>query len=300
MSLYPSLEDMKVNQMAQAQANVAAAARSTMSSIAYPEHPEGTAPPVNMAAVSTLYPSLNEYMGLDLNAEDMAVAVAPSNQVAQQQQPPSAYGSVVAPITGNSVGLRRAEIKQGVREVTLCKDAKGVIGMRVKSVNKGLFVAFVHKDSPAAMAGLRFGDQILSIDGDCVAGWDTDKAHKVFKNCPANNIKVAVRDRPFERTITLQKDSAGCIGFVFKDNKITSIVKDSSAARNGVLVDHHLLEVNGQNIVGMKEKEIREIVMASGRTVTITVIPSFLYEHIVKSMGDSLIRKKMDHSIPEI
>ena len=80
----------------------------------------------------------------------------------------------------------------------------------------------------------------------------------------------------------MQKDSAGCIGFVFKDNKITSIVKDSSAARNGVLIDHHLLEVNGQNVVGMKEKEIREIVQASGRTVTITVIPSFLYEHIVK------------------
>ena len=58
--------------------------------------------------------------------------------------------------------------------------------------------------------------------------------------------------RPFERTITLQKDSAGHVGFVFKDNEITAIVKDSSAARNGVLIDHHLLEVDGQNVVGLK------------------------------------------------
>lgn len=37
--------------------------------------------------------------------------------------------------------------------------------------------------------------------------------------------------RPFERTITMQKDSTGHIGFVFKKGKIEKIVKDSSAAR---------------------------------------------------------------------
>ena len=39
---------------------------------------------------------------------------------------------------------------------------------------------------------------------------------------------------------------------MFKENKITALVKDSSAARNGVLIDHHLVEVNGQNVVGLK------------------------------------------------
>ena len=48
------------------------------------------------------------------------------------------------------------------------------------------------------------------------------------------------------------KDSSGHIGFVFKDGKITAIVKDSSAARNGVLTDHQLVEINGQNCVGVK------------------------------------------------
>ena len=49
--------------------------------------------------------------------------------------------------------------------------------------------------------------------------------------------------RPFERTITLHKDSTGHIGFQFSDGEIVSLVKDSSAARNGVLTNHHLLEV---------------------------------------------------------
>ena len=42
----------------------------------------------------------------------------------------------VAPITGNHVGLKRAEIKQGVREVVLCKDGEGKMGLRVCSINK--------------------------------------------------------------------------------------------------------------------------------------------------------------------
>ncbi len=50
----------------------------------------------------------------------------------------------------------------------------------------------------------------------------------------------------------MQKDSTGHIGFVFKQGKISAIVKDSSAARNGVLTEHQLVEVNGQNVVGLK------------------------------------------------
>lgn len=42
----------------------------------------------------------------------------------------------MAPITGNNVGLRKAEIRQGIREIVLCKDQDGKIGLRVQSVNK--------------------------------------------------------------------------------------------------------------------------------------------------------------------
>lgn len=42
---------------------------------------------------------------------------------------------MVAPVTGNDAGIRRAEIKQGIREVILCKDQDGKIGLRLKSVD---------------------------------------------------------------------------------------------------------------------------------------------------------------------
>jgi syntenin-1 len=296
---------MKVDQLAQAQVVHAAQAQAVAHAVTYPSGQSAAPPPYSGGAVvsgSSLYPSLTEYMGMQITPEminqHMAVVRASSSQVAVHSS--AAGGQLVAPVTGNSVGLRRAEVRPGIRELVLCKDQDGKLGLRVQSVNKGVFVSFVHNNSPAALVGLRFGDQILQINGENVAGWDTDKAMKVLKNAPPARITMAIRDRPFERTITLQKDSAGTVGFVFKENKITAIVKDSSAARNGVLIDHHLVEVNGQNVVGLKEKDIKALFDASERSVTITIVPSFIYEHIMKSIGSSLVKKHMDHSIPDV
>lgn len=55
-----------------------------------------------------------------------------------------------------------------------------------------------------------------------------------------------------ERAVTLHKDMSGQLGFLFKKGRITSIVKDSSAARNGLLTDHQICEINGQNVIGLK------------------------------------------------
>lgn len=55
-------------------------------------------------------------------------------QVAQRHTSPSQ--NMIAPVTGNAnKGLVRAEIKQGIREMVLCKDAQGMLGLRVRHVN---------------------------------------------------------------------------------------------------------------------------------------------------------------------
>lgn len=54
----------------------------------------------------------------------------------------------------------------------------------------------------------------------------------------------------------MHKDSTGHVGFIFKNGKITSIVKDSSAARNGLLTEHNICEINGQNVIGLKVKNL--------------------------------------------
>lgn len=42
----------------------------------------------------------------------------------------------VAPISGESIGIKRAEIKQGVREVILCKGSDGKVGVRFQAISK--------------------------------------------------------------------------------------------------------------------------------------------------------------------
>ena len=248
--------------------------------------PFSSAPPMTQADINAAYPALAD-MGLNLTPEEAAllssgpVAVRPSYDVA----PVEASGpgkQVVAPVSGQSLGYYRAQVTHGIREVTLCKGNNDKVGLKVASVNKGVFVVLVSQGSPASMVGLRFGDQILQIDGENVAGYSTDKVHSIIKRGPVNGIRLAVRDRPFERTITLHKDSANHIGFHFKNGKIDAIVKDSSAARNGLLTEHQLLEINGQNVVGLQDKAVRGIIDGAGTIVTLTIIPSFIYDHLIK------------------
>jgi len=291
MALYPSLEDMKVDQMMQAQVQAAAGG-----GLPYPVAPQ---PALTGTTGGMAYPGLAEYMGMELSEaiirENMPEYL-PGNQTAVAVR----EGGFVAPVSGNSAGLARAQISHGVRQLTLCKDVDGKIGLKVKAVNKGIFVCLVAKQSPAALGGLRFGDQILQIGGENLAGCSSDKVHAILKKAPVNNIVLAVRDRPFERTLTLHKDSSGHIGFQFKEGKITSITVESSAARNGLLIEHNLLEVNGQNVVGIRDKEVGAVIEEGGSVITVTVIPTPIYNHIMKNMSNSLIKKMMDHSVPEV
>lgn len=321
MSLYPSLEDMQVDKILQSQnAAVANAAAAQQQQLGYPQGP----PPAYSAnpysqlsallpggtgygedtkkAAGYAYPDLGDYMGLELSRE-MIAANMPEylNRGSLEMSPVTSVNNanMVAPISGDSVGLRRGQVTNGIRELILCKGSDKKVGLRAQAINKGVFVCLVVKNSPAAMAGLRFGDQILQVNGTLVAGYSVDDVHKLLKKSDKNNISLVVRDRPFERAITLHKDSAGSVGFQFNDGEITAIVKDSSAARNGLLIDHQILEVNGQNVIGMKDKEISKIITEGGQMITLTVVPSMIYKVMMKKLSTSWIKGKMDHSIPD-
>ncbi|KAM5280834.1 syntenin-1 isoform 5-T5 [Ctenodactylus gundi] len=239
MSLYPSLEDLKVDKVIQAQTAFSAnpANPAILSEASAPVSQDGNLYP-------KLYPELSQYMGLSLNEEE---------------------------IHANLVMVSGAP-------------------------NQGL----VQANSPASLVGLRFGDQVLQISGENCAGWSSEKAHKVLKQAFGEKITMTIRDRPFERTITMHKDSTGHVGFIFKNGKITSIVKDSSAARNGLLTEHNICEINGQNVIGLKDSQIADILSTSGTVVTITIMPAFIFEHIIKRMAPSIMKSLMDHTIPEV
>jgi len=302
MSLYPSLEDMQVDQMVKAQTNLLGPTRT----------PDATA---NAGPLQVMYPGLAEYMGLELsddvirqnmpeyleqNRTTALIQLPQNTQVSLPSPTTTPTGGWIAPLSSSSPAFSKSQLTHGIRQVVLCRDGDGKVGLRVKAIDKGIFVALVAKGSPASMGGLKFGDQILQINNVTVAGFTAEKVHNMFKSCGVNNIVLAVRDRPFERTLTLHKDSTGHVGFQFKVGKITAIVVDSSAARNGLLIDHNLLEVNGQNVVGLKDREITQIIDEAGQIVTVTVIPNFLYRHMMKNMSTSLVKKMMDHSITDV
>jgi hypothetical protein len=109
----------------------------------------------------------DDFMGLDVSQQaivaqmprEVAVIIAPGPVVSTL---PGQHA--IASITPKGdVNLRRAEIKQGVREVVLAKDSKGKLGLAVKSIDKGVFVSFVWQGSAASLAGVRFCDQILQV-----------------------------------------------------------------------------------------------------------------------------------------
>ncbi|XP_013840650.1 syntenin-2 isoform X1 [Sus scrofa] len=289
-TLYPSLEDLKVDQAMQAQARVV----PRMPALPVPEH--DSRPPV-------LYPNLAElenYMGLSLSSQEVQQNLPQIPEGARAAVSGSSPGQLVAPVSGNSLGVLRAEIKPGVREIHLCKDDRGKTGLRLRAIDKGVFVQLVQANTPASLVGLRFGDQILQIDGRDCAGWSTDKAHRAVKKASAEKIVMIVRDRPFQRTVTMHKDSTGHVGFVIKKGKVISLVKGSSAARNGLLTNHYVCEVNGQNVIGLKDKEVTEILATAGNVITLTIIPTVIYEHMVKKLSPTLLHHTMDHSIPDV
>ncbi|XP_029774545.1 syntenin-2 isoform X1 [Suricata suricatta] len=284
-TLYPSLEDLKMDQAIQAQAR------------AMPRMP---ALPVSQPSV--LYPSLAElenYMGLSLSSQEVQQNLLQIPEGASMAGSGPLPGQLVAPVSGNSQGARRAEIKPGLREIHLCKDEHGKTGLRLRAIDQGLFVQLVKANSPASLVGLRFGDQILQIDGCDCAGWGTDRAHRVLKRASAEKIVMVIRDRPFQRTITMHKDSMGHVGFVIKKGRVISVVKGSSAARNGLLTNHSVCEVNGQNVIGLKDKDVTEILATAGNVVTLTIIPTMIYEHMVKKLSPTLLHYAMDHSVPD-
>ena len=56
-----------------------------------------------------------------------------------------------------------------------------------------------------------------------------------------------------------------------------------------MLIDHYLTEVNGQNVIGLRDKEMGELFGESPHTLTITFMPAFVYDHMIKKYVNKFI-----------
>lgn len=77
----------------------------------------------------------------------------------------------------------------------LCRDDDGHAALKLSKVNNGIFVWSIGQHSSADKAGLRFGHQILQINGIPVTGMSIRNVRKILQTFSKNNINVVIRNR---------------------------------------------------------------------------------------------------------
>jgi syntenin-1 len=192
---------------------------------------------------------------------------------------------------------KKALVKEGVREIILYKNQQGKVGLSFQLIDMGLFISLVEKESSASLAGIRFGEQLLAINNEPVAGLQLSQIYKIFSDIPiGNQIKLIFRDRPYAKIYNLTKDNTGYFGFTFTRGNINNIIKDSSSAKNGLQIDHQIIEINGQNVIGFSDDELTKIFKNQPAVITITVMEKSFYKKMI--VGINL--KDMSHIFPQI
>lgn len=58
-----------------------------------------------------------------------------------------------------------------------------------------------------------------------------------------------------------------------------------------MLTDHFITEIDGQNVVGMNDDKILKVIKSKDRTVTVTVMPEFVYDHMVRENTFLVLRE---------
>lgn len=80
------------------------------------------------------------------------------------------------------------------------------IGATIRTHNRATYILEPFKDSPAARAGLRYGDHIVAIDGQDTSTWANDKVRGLLLGPRGTQVKVSVKRpgvaEPITNTIT--------------------------------------------------------------------------------------------------
>ena len=64
--------------------------------------------------------------------------------------------------------------------------------------------------------------------------------------------------------------------------KTSVVIADTHFKLFMLLIWCFFFQVNGQNVVGLNDKSVQEIIESGGAVVTVTVIPSMLFKHMIK------------------
>ena len=67
------------------------------------------------------------------------------------------------------------------------------IGSHIRTLNRATYIIEPFKDSPASRAGLRYGDQIVAVDGKDTAAWTSDRVRTLLLGERGTQVNVTVK-----------------------------------------------------------------------------------------------------------
>lgn len=81
------------------------------------------------------------------------------------------------------------------------------IGASIQGRYRGVYIIETFKDTPAAQAGLRYGDQIVAVDGKNAEAWNSDQVRDKLRGELGTEVKVTVKRaaRPEPVTVTIER-----------------------------------------------------------------------------------------------
>jgi len=80
------------------------------------------------------------------------------------------------------------------------------IGASILGRHHGVYIIETFKDTPAAQSGLRYGDQIIAIDGKSTETWNSDQVRDNLRGELGVEVKVTIRRAGVAEPITLAMD----------------------------------------------------------------------------------------------
>lgn len=82
------------------------------------------------------------------------------------------------------------------------------IGASIQSRHRGVYIIETFKDTPAAHAGLRYGDQIIAVDDKSTDGWNSDKVRDHLRGELGTEVKVTVQREGEANPISVKLERA--------------------------------------------------------------------------------------------
>ena len=146
--------------------------------------------------------------------------------------------------------------------------------------HNGALVVFVHPDSPAAKAGIKAGDVILSVAGQTVE--HPLSIHQIMRGRAEGPTEVRVMRDKQERTFTVQVEAEKMSSFVFSPGDFDGVVGQV----NEVVVPNVIVP----NVI-VPQVIVPRIVVPRVVVLSIAPVPSFTYRYVAPAVAPMVMPK---------